>query len=76
MSEQKFITYKDVNGLIAKPHVHKGYFWIYKGNKRIGSYSQNSCTVDLKIKNEWVYATCKNIHQAMRWIYLKTQQPK
>ncbi len=71
------IKFKDVAGLTATEHnFHKGYFWIFKGEMRVGSYSTKRGIADVHIVKSWNELKCNNLHQAMRWVFLKTQKPR
>lgn len=76
IKEPNEIAFKDIVGFTAMPHTHhKGYFWIFKGNVRVGSYSTRQRVADIHIAKRWDTTTCVSLHQAMCWIFLKLQKP-
>lgn len=74
----KSIRFKDVPGLKAIPldeHSPKGAN-IYNGTKHAGQFLEDSCRTYWQYGIHGEQGYCKNLHQAMRWIYLQIQQHK
>lgn len=68
--------FSDLPGWAAEP-VGEGEFWIWDTFTRVAQYNSETRAATL-LATHWSHAEfneCHNLHQAMRWAFLKLQKP-